>query len=224
VLFSGGKFELRKGQDLVLKAFQILARKYADLVLVNCWHNLWPASMDLMAASPYIRYERKGDTWEAQMNHLYAINDLDADRIYTVDLVPNGTQRDLYRQTDLGVFPNRCEGGTNLVLMEYMACGKPVVAANGSGQRDIVTADNALLLDDLRDVAIKDDHGRVFARWQDPALDELVAQIEYAYHHRDAIRRLGQQAGQDLKAFTWAHSARQLLAAIGAPAPAGAPA
>jgi glycosyltransferase involved in cell wall biosynthesis len=120
-------------------------------------------------------------------------------------------QRDIYKQTDIGIFPNRCEGGTNLVLMEYMACAKPVIASNTSGHKDIVTAENALLLNDLRDISITGPDNQLIARWQEPSVDELVAQIEYAYHHREEIQKIGVKAGQDLQKFTWGHSAQHLL-------------
>jgi len=213
VIFSGGKFELRKGQDIVLAAVRTVQAKYPDIVLVTCWHNLWPASMDTMAMSPHIRNARRGTTWAEIMGHLYRINGLDPRRIFTIDLVPNATQRDLYAKTDIGVFPNRCEGGTNLVLMEYMACAKPVIASNTSGHCDIVTADNAVLLNQFSPMNIGDG-GPLTARWQDPSVDELVAAIEWAYHHRDKAKTLGQQAGRDLARFTWADSARRLAELI----------
>jgi glycosyltransferase involved in cell wall biosynthesis len=214
VIFSGGKFELRKGQDLVLKAFKLLQDKYPDIVLVNCWYNIWPDSMKLMTQSTHIRFEYHAGPWQELMGRTYAMNGLKSERIITLDLVANESQRELYAQTDIGVFPNRCEGGTNLVLMEYMACGRPVIASNTSGHRDIVTPDNALLLDRLSDFNIVGPGGEPIARWQEPALEELVAQIEYAYHHRDAIGKLGQRAGEDLKRFTWADTARRLLEQI----------
>jgi glycosyltransferase involved in cell wall biosynthesis len=217
VLFSGGKFEPRKGQDLVLAAFKALQDKYSDLVLVNCWHNLWPQSMDLMAGSKWIRYERKGDNWAEIMNHIYAINGLDPSRIFTVDLVPNETQRDLYKKTDLGLFPNRCEGGTNLVLMEYMACAKPVIGAYSTGQRDVLSSDNALLLDDIRPHEVRGPEGSLVATWTEPSLEELIAQIEFAYQNRERIAELGRQAGEHLKKLTWAHTARSLLKSMGEP-------
>src|SRR5690606_1999535 len=34
VIFSGGKLEYRKGQDLVIKAVQILQKKYPDIYLI----------------------------------------------------------------------------------------------------------------------------------------------------------------------------------------------
>jgi glycosyltransferase involved in cell wall biosynthesis len=211
VIFSGGKFELRKGQDLVLQAVKILQQKYADINLVNCWYNKWPASMKLMGYSQHIKFEYREKPWQELMHHTYMINGLDASRIRTLDLVANEMQRRIYKQTDIGIFPNRCEGGTNLVLMEYMACAKPVIASNTSGHKDIVTAENALLLNELRDISITGPDNQLIARWQEPSLDELVARIEYAYHHREEIKKIGMKAGQDLQKFTWEHTAQQLL-------------
>ena len=214
VVFSGGKFELRKGQDLVLKAIKILQEKYSDIILVNAWQNLWPETMDSMGTSPYINYEYKEGSWLEVMNHIYQINGLDPNRTVTLDLIPNNELREIYKQTDIGVFPNRCEGGTNLVLMEYMACGKPVVVANTSGHRDIVSENNSLLLNDLTDINIVNANKELTSRWQDPSLDEIISTIEFAYHHRAEIQKIGVKAGQDLKAFTWEKSALQLLGVL----------
>ena len=60
MLFSGGKFEFRKGQDLVLKAFSVLSKKHPDMVLLTAWHNPWRASMETMRESPHIRFELSG--------------------------------------------------------------------------------------------------------------------------------------------------------------------
>jgi glycosyltransferase involved in cell wall biosynthesis len=145
------------------------------------------------------------------MNHTYVINGLDPSRIQTLDLVPNDMQRDIYKNTDIGIFPNRCEGGTNLVLMEYMACAKPAIASNTSGHKDIVTRENALLLNELRDISIAGADNQLIGRWQEPSLDELVARLEYTYHHREEIKKIGIKAGQDLQNFTWENSAQQLI-------------
>ena len=212
VIFSGGKFELRKGQDILLRAVKILQDRYPDIHLVNCWYNFWPESLQQMSHSPYITFiPRKDESWQATMHRTYTANGLNPDRITTLDLVPHAQLRKLYAQTDVAVFPNRCEGGTNLVLMEYMACAKPVIATATSGHNDIVTGNNALLLRQLKDINILDSDGGLIGRWQDPSLDELVAQIEYAYHHRVGIRSKARQAGNDLKRFTWQHCAERLI-------------
>jgi glycosyltransferase involved in cell wall biosynthesis len=216
VIFSGGKFELRKGQDLVLRAFKILQEKYDDIILVNCWYNIWPQSIQLMAGSPHINLPATmTHPWEKFMAAVYEINGLKTDRIKTYELVPNYIMRSIYQGTDIGIFPNRCEGGTNLVMMEYMACAKPVIASNTSGHRDIVTGDNALLLNALKDINFYDRNKKLIARWQEPSLDELVFKIEYAYHHRDEIHQIGQKAGEDMKKFTWQHTANGLVRLLG---------
>ena len=210
VVFSGGKLEYRKGQDVVIKAMQILQHRYDDILLVTAWVNLWPHSMELLRKSPHITFEVDGDTWEERMRRLYAVNDLDPTRIVTMSLVPNSLMRDVYAQTDIGVFPNRCEGGTNLVMMEYMATGRPVIGSYATGHRDVLSSENALLLTDLKQERLLL-NGKPFADWVSPSVDEVVAAVEYAYHHRDEIQKLGKRAACDMLRFTWEQSARNAL-------------
>ena len=40
--------------------------------------------------------------------------------------------------SDTALFPNRCESGTNLVAMEAMAAGIPVILSNNSGHLDLI--------------------------------------------------------------------------------------
>ena len=44
VIFSGGKLEYRKGQDIVLAAFKIFRQRRPDALLVTLWHNPWASS------------------------------------------------------------------------------------------------------------------------------------------------------------------------------------
>lgn len=215
VIFSGGKFEYRKGQDLVLKAVKILQQKYADILLVNCWFNTFPHSLTMMTVSKHIQFSGiETDSWSRFMRHIYAINGISEERITTHEYLPQDGLREIYSQTDVGVFPNRCEGGTNLVMMEYMACAKPVIASNTSGHRDIVNHDNAILLEQLKDITVAN-NGTLVARWQEPSLDELVSKIEHVYHHRDSLAAIGRRAGEDMRRFSWSHSAQSLLSSLG---------
>jgi glycosyltransferase involved in cell wall biosynthesis len=169
-----------------------------------------------MATSPHIKLPNAlTSPWLNFMNAVYAENGLQADRIETYELLPNYMLRGIFGCTDIGIFPNRCEGGTNLVMMEYMACAKPVIAANTSGHRDIASDDNALLLNDLKNISLYDGHDRLMARWQEPSLDELVDKLEYAYHNREAIQKIGRKAGEDMKRYTWEQTAKNLLRIIG---------
>ena len=211
VIFSGGKFELRKGQDLVLKAIKILQQKYSDIILINAWYNLWPHTMNSMSVSKHINYEYKGETWKNFMVNLCTINEIDGNKVFTLPITPNEKLRDLYASSDIGLFPNRCEGGTNLVLMEYMACGKPVIASYNSGHKDVLTASNSLRLERMHEFKLFDNNKKLIADWEEPDIDEIVAQLEYAYHHREEIKKIGKEAGEDMKNFTWERSADSLF-------------
>jgi len=211
VIFSGGKFELRKGQDLVLKAVAHLQQKYSDVLLVSAWFNLWPQTMQSMAASPFIQFELKGSGWKERMEHLYMLNGLDPKRIVTCERIPHFGLRQIFAMTDLGIFPNRCEGGTNLMLMEYMACGRPVIASLTSGHRDILNEGNCVPLVNLRPFHLKEPDGQLLALWEQPSLDELIDRIEFAYDHREDLNLLGRQAAKDMGGLTWAATARRLL-------------
>jgi glycosyltransferase involved in cell wall biosynthesis len=211
VIFSGGKFELRKGQDLVLKAFKILQDKYTDIFLVNCWYNMWPESIRQMESSPYITFNYDAKLpWQRMMQQTYHNNGIDPGRVSTLELVPQNTQRELFYKTNIGVFPNRCEGGTNLVMMEYMACGKPVIASLASGHKDIVTNDTTLPLTELKPINIQNSTGRLIGRWEEPSLEELVSKLEYAYHHREQLDGYGRRAAKRMHRFTWQKCSERL--------------
>ncbi|MHC4454270.1 MAG: glycosyltransferase family 4 protein, partial [Planctomycetota bacterium] len=210
VVFSGGKFEIRKGQDIVIKAYKVLQDRHKDVMLVNAWYNMWGYSMDTMAASPYIKYEVKSKSYATAMNKILHDNGLDTKRVVTILPRPNAMMAKIYKNTDIGLFPNRCEGGTNLVLMEYMACGKPVIASYSSGHRDIINQDNSILIENMKPIDINRNGDRI-AVWDDPDLDETINHLEWAYQHREELGLFGLQAAKDMKEHTWKKSAEEFV-------------
>ena len=53
VILSGGKLEIRKGQDIVIQAFKKLLLVCPDALLVACWCNDSP-SISSISMSPYV--------------------------------------------------------------------------------------------------------------------------------------------------------------------------
>ena len=53
---------------------------------------------------------------------------------------------EVLREVDVAVFPNRCEGGTNLVAMEALASGLTCILSKNTGHLDLIRADNCLPL------------------------------------------------------------------------------
>ncbi len=136
-IFSGGKFEYRKGQDLVIAAFREFAKSHPEAHLVCAWHNPWPALFKTMAHTEVISPLAHGATQPEFFRSLMHNNGL-ADSRFTI--LPQLSHTDLAREmanTDFVLFPNRCEGGNNLVLQEYASCGRRIVANAMTGHADV---------------------------------------------------------------------------------------
>jgi glycosyltransferase involved in cell wall biosynthesis len=213
VIFSGGKLELRKGHDVVVRAVKALQDKYRDVVLMTAWHNPWRENLESIKASRLVRLTASGGDFLTVVREFLAENGIDVRRTVNLGPKPNFAMARFYKQSDVGLFPNRCEGGTNLVLMEYMACGKPAIATYSTGHCDVLTEANSLPLKRLTPMKIQRE-GRPVAVWDDPDLDEVVAALESAYHNRERLKPLADQAGKDMKEFTWAHTARAFLSIL----------
>ena len=139
MIFSGGKLEFRKGQDIVVEAFrQFLATpEGANAILVTAWQNAWPQTMAGIWESGYVKGvpEKKG-------------NQLDISSWLEINGIPRGNHIDLgwlsqaemanaMRECDVGLFPNRCEGATNLAYVEALALGLPCISSLNTGQEDV---------------------------------------------------------------------------------------
>ena len=225
VVFSGGKFEFRKGQDLVIRAFKVLQDRHPDVMLVNAWHNFWSFSIQTMSASPYIRFQPGAGDCRATIQRVLSDNGIRLDRVVTLGQKPNPLMARIYRNTDIGLFPNRCEGGTNLVLMEYMACGEPAIASYSSGHKDILTAENSIRIERMKPLTIRESED--IALWDAPDLDETIDRLEWAYRNRDCLAAVGQHAAEDMSRLTWKSAAAQfynvLTASAGRPGAARSP-
>ena len=136
-IFTGGKFEWRKGQDLVIAAFRELIKTHPTAHLVCAWHNPWPSLFSTMANSPYIDTAANGSTQAQFFANLLLVNGIPFDRFTILPQMSHEKMAEEMAATDCGLFPNRCEGGTNLVAMEYASIGRPIVANALTGHADI---------------------------------------------------------------------------------------
>lgn len=214
VIFSGGKLELRKGQDLVIRAVKVLQERHPDVFLLAAWHNQWRDYAKTMASSPYVRFRLGKDPLDTVLQML-SDNGIDLKRVLALPPLPHHQMAQVYKNSDLGIFPNRCEGGTNLVLMEYLACGKPALVSYSSGHRDVVNRENAIVLKKMKPMVLKEGD-RILAVWDDPDLDELVDKLEWAYQNPSALEAIGRAAGRSMEEFTWSRSAENFYQLLNA--------
>jgi glycosyltransferase involved in cell wall biosynthesis len=203
IVFSGGKFELRKGQDLVIAAMRVFMQRHADAFLVCSWVNQWPFSLATMANSTHISFTPTNDDCLTVLWRTLHENGIPSGRVCLLPLMDNAQMRQVYQQTDIGIFPNRCEGGNNMVMCEYMACGHPVIASDATGHADVITPDNAFSLTTYTPQVINDINGQPLAIWHEPSVDELIEFLETAYLDHDLCIRKGSEATVDMRRLTW---------------------
>jgi glycosyltransferase involved in cell wall biosynthesis len=211
VVFSGGKFEIRKAQDMVIPALAVMQQRHNDVVLVNAWGADLGYLQTMRSSQIRIAPSDKDftDNYIGAMTRVLADNGLDISRVATFGPCDNRLMPHIYHNTDIGLFPSRCEGGTNLVLMEYMACGKPAIATFSSGHRDVLTEENSLPLKNHKPMEMRVG-GSLVANWDEPSLDDIIERLEWAYQNRDKLAPLATRAAADMSQFTWERTTSKL--------------
>ena len=211
IFFNCGKWEKRKGHDILLECFNRAFRHEDDV-------ELW-----MMCHNPFIGDHNK--EWE----NLYKNSPL-GDKIR---MIPRQkTHEDVYnimKQTDCGVFPARAEGW-NLELLEMMACGKDVITTNYSAHTEFCNEKNSFLIDidslepAYDGVFFTGNHGQ-WASFNDSSKSQLVEHMrnvhgvkqQYTNGHDIHFRELTSpnHAGiETANKFTWENSAKELLNGI----------
>jgi glycosyltransferase involved in cell wall biosynthesis len=212
-IFSGGKVEFRKGQDLVLLAFKAFSAMRKDCVLVAAWHSIWPqlsAGFKGRLEHPVKLNERGALDIARWANE----NGIAPQRVIDVGLIPNALMPGILREMDVTLQPSRAEACTSLPVKEAMACGIPVIAALNSGMRDLLTEDNSIVL--RKQSAVSGAPVSSTQGWRESDVDEIVAALEFAYDHREEARQIGRRSREWLidNGRTWQAHARELKAWI----------
>lgn len=201
VVFSGGKLEWRKGQDIVIHAFRDLLTTHPDATLLTAWHNPWPATVKGFATLPASTEGLALTAWLVSQG-IPAANHVEIGR------VPHHTMPYYLRCADVAVFPNRCEGGTNLVAMEALACGIPTILSDGTGHLDVAAYR-------LPGQPVAPAHGYAGTDgWVEVDPIDLANAMRYVLHPNDH-RVPPMRPGYSIHELTWERTARQILDAVG---------
>ena len=208
IFFNCGKWEKRKGHDVLLECFN---RAFQSGDNVELW---------MMCDNPFIGQDNQG--WI----NLYKNSPL-GDKIR---IIPRQrSHKDVYnimKQTDCGVFPARAEGW-NLELLEMMACGKHVITTNYSAHTEFCNKDNCFLVDINE---LETAHDGVFfsgeyghwASFDNSAKDQLIEHMRMVHGIKEKyLNGWDTQMRENLfvnpagvetaKQFTWKNSAQELL-------------
>lgn len=213
IVFSGGKFEFRKGHDLVIAAMRVFMQRHPDAWLACAWHNHWPMSIRTMEQSRQINFRYQDGPCEELYLRLLADHGIPVERVVLYPVLDNRQMRQAYLASDVGLFPNRCEGGNNMVMCEYMACGRPVIASPLTGHRDVLDHDNALCFEYHEPVLAVQD-GVPTGVWFEASVDEALELLEKAYRDRSLLERVAHAGARSMTRLSW-QAAAQAFHALG---------
>lgn len=191
IFFNCGKWEVRKGHDILIEAFRKVTEEYNNV-------ELW-----MMCTNPFNSPEEE-NRWRQAYNHPQ------------VRLIPRAeTQAEVYNimsQVSCGVFPSRGEGW-NLELLEMMAVGKHVIATNYSAHTEFCTEENCGLIP-ISDTEPAFDGKWFFGQGNWAAInafeiESLVKNMKnIAKNHKGEINEAGVQTA---KTFSWQNTAREII-------------
>lgn len=137
-IFSGGKLEFRKGQDIVVAAFREHLKADPDAILVTAWQNVWPQTMKGIDAMGYVKgWPATNKDGSLDIVSWCVKNGIPRRNVIDVGLLPNWAMPSVLAECDVAVFPNRCEGGTNLGAMECHAALANTWVTDATGQADL---------------------------------------------------------------------------------------
>ncbi len=211
IVFSGGKFEFRKGQDIVIAAMRRFMERHPDAWLACAWHNQWPNSIKTMEQSTLIEFGFKDVPPDVLYREILSRNGIDLARVIMYPPMDNNDMGRIYAGSDIGFFPNRCEGGNNMVMCEYMGCGRTVIASSRTGHADVVTPENAFCLTTYKPVLSGDAASRT-AVWFEASAEEALSLLEQAYRQKEVRFSKARHAVGDMQRLSWQDTARQFHA------------
>lgn len=189
IFINIGKWEVRKGHDIILDMFQ---KAFPDNTDVELW---------VLASENTNSYSSKEDLmrWKQIYN---------APNVRLFSGLDNHEQiARLIAQTDCGLYPSRAEGW-NLELLETMAMNKPVIATDYSAHTEFCNKKNCYLIDISEKESAFD--GKAFsgqglwAKMGQSQIDQTIDYMRYVYKNNI---RTNLQGIETAKKYSWKNSA-----------------
>ena len=131
-------------------------------------------------------------------------------------------QQVLRHWVDAGIFPNRCEGGTNLIAMETLASGVPVVLSANTGHLDLIQRAcplngtqraGCIPLRKQRGIKSGTQSSSInpYQGWGESDVDEAAEALDLLSRNSRLAEELGHNGANMIKTtLTWNHTRRRL--------------
>ena len=214
VVFSGGKLEYRKGQDIAIAAFKRFQQRHPEALLMTAWHNFWPQFMaGLEQTGNVVGLPQVTPDKRLRITEWLVANGIPGNAIIDIGPIPNHLVGQIIREADAALFTNRCEGGTNLAAMECLACGIPTIISANTGHKDIIAENHCYPLKKQGYVQATGIFPGVEG-WGESDVEEVVENLEQVYRDREAAKTRGQAAVAFMQDLTWKKQVDRLLKAL----------
>lgn len=191
VFLNVGKWEIRKGHDLLVEIFNdaFTEQDNVELWMVN--HNPFLSSEENLKWVNLYKNSKLGSKIQI-IQRLSTHNDL----------------AKVIAMSDCGIFPARAEGWNNEVP-EFMAVNKPVILTNYSAHTEYANNDNSFLLDidglePAKDDRFFDGYGN-WANLSDNFYEQAIEKMRYVYKNNIRSNPNGLLTAEKL---TWENTAK----------------
>lgn len=196
IFLNIGKWEIRKGHDILLEIFNKAFPNQNDV-------ELW-----ILASEKTNSYSSESEL--SQWKHMYSntrvklFNGFDSQKEIA----------QLIQDSDCGIYPSRAEGW-NMELLESMSMNKPVIATNYSAHTEFCNKDNCYLVD-INDTEKAFD-GKAFnnqgnwAKIGNNQIDQIIEHMRYCYNNRIMTNINGVETA---KKYSWSNSAQEVVGCI----------
>ena len=197
IFLNVGKWEIRKGHDILVEAFNEAFTKDDNV-------ELW-----MMNHNPFLNEHQ-----ESEWHELYLGSEL-GNKIKIIPRVETHSEvAEIMHHTDVGVFPSRAEGW-NLEALEMMAIGKRVILTNYSAHTEFATEENSKLIhvdntEDAYDGIWFHGQGE-WASIGESQIGQLVSHMRDCHKEQNKINEEGISTGNQ---FTWDNCAKKIMEAI----------
>ena len=185
-----GKWEIRKGHDFLLEAFN------------NAFNKEDKVELFMINQNPFL---------SQQENNIWSKTYKDSKLGEKINILPRvNTHVDLakvIRDMDCGIFPARAEGWNNEIL-EVMALNKPIITTNYSAHTEYCTKHNSFLID--VDGLTNADDGKFFnneGQWANLGKNQMDQTVEHLQKvYKDNIKS-NPSGLETIKKYTWDNTA-----------------
>jgi len=193
IFFNCGKWEKRKGHDVLIRAFN---KAFSGTEDVELW---------MMCANPFNSEEENRD-WHMMYSHP------------KVRIIPRvSTHEDVYNimcKVDCGVFPSRAEGW-NLEALEMMAIGRPIIITDYSAHTEYCSKTNARLITIINTEKAYDGkwfHGDGnWAKIDDSTIHQIAAHMKAVHAEKQANLHVYNKNGvETAQKFSWKNTINKM--------------